>query len=94
MHTFDIIRRPVVTEKSTDMQDKGRYVFEVARQDTKRQVKEAVEAAFSVDVVRVNTLNVKGKKKRLGPRSVQKPSWKKAMVTLAAGQSITIFEGV
>ena len=94
MHTFDIIRRPIVTEKTTAMQEQGRYVFEVANQANKRQVKEAVQAAFSVEVVQINTLNVKGKKKRLGPSSVQKRSWKKAIVTLASGQSITIFEGV
>jgi large subunit ribosomal protein L23 len=61
---------------------------------TKHQIKSAVEDAFDVKVVKVNTMNVKGKPKRYGPRVVSKKSWKKAIVTLASGDSITIFEGV
>ena len=94
MHTFDILRRPVITEKSTDMQEEGRYTFEVAVEATKHQIKWAVEEAFSVRVIKVNTMNVKGKLKRFGPRATMQKSWKKALVTLAPGQSITIFEGV
>lgn len=94
MHTFDILRRPVVTEKSTDMQSRGRYVFEVAPRATKHQIREAVQLAFDVTVLKVNTMNVRGKRKRYGPRFALKPSWKKAVVTLAPGDSITIFEGV
>ena len=94
MHTFDILRRPVITEKSTDMQEEGRYTFEVAVEDTKHQIKWAVEEAFSVRVIKVNTMNVKGKLKRFGPRATMQKSWKKALVTLAPGQTITIFEGV
>ena len=94
MHTFDILRRPVITEKSTDMQEEGRYTFEVPPEATKHQIKWAVEEAFSVRVVKVNTMNVKGKRKRFGPRVTLQKSWKKALVTLAPGQTITIFEGV
>ena len=94
MHTFDILRRPVITEKSTDMQEEGRYTFEVAVEATKHQIKWAVEEAFSVRVIKVNTMNVKGKLKRFGPRATMQKSWKKALVTLAPGQTITIFEGV
>lgn len=94
MHSFDVLRRPIITEKSTYMQDAGRYAFEVAPTATKHQIKSAVEAAFDVSVVKINTMNVKGKGKRYGPRVVMRPSWKKALVTLAAGDSITIFEGV
>jgi len=94
MHSFDVLRRPIITEKSTYMQDAGRYAFEVAPTATKHQIKSAVEAAFDVSVVKINTMNVKGKGKRYGPRVVARPSWKKALVTLAAGDSITIFEGV
>ena len=94
MHTFDILRRPVVTEKSTDMQDRGRYVFEVAPSATKHDIKRAVEEAFQVSVIKVNTMNVRGKSKRYGPKITSKPSQKKAMVTVAPGDSITIFEGV
>ena len=91
---LDILRRPLITEKSTSLQEDGRYVFEVSMSATKHQIKSAVEDAFDVKVVKVNTMNVKGKPKRYGPRVVSKKSWKKAIVTLASGDSITIFEGV
>ena len=91
---FDILRRPVVTEKSTLLQEEGRYTFEVRPNATKHQIKQAVEEAFNVEVLRVNTMNVLGKRKRFGPRLVARPSWKKAIVLLAPGNTITIFEGV
>ncbi len=94
LHPFEIIRRPVVTESSTFLQDSGRYTFEVAVSATKHQVKEAVEEAFNVEVLKVNTMMVKGKRKRLGPRFTASRNWKKAIVQLAPGNSITIFEGV
>ena len=94
MHTFDILRRPVVTEKSTDMQEQGRYTFEVARKSTKHQIKWAVQEAFDVKVVAVNTMNMRGKVKRYGPHPTAQRSWKKAIVTLAPGDTITIIEGV
>ncbi len=94
MHPLQILRRPVITEKSTDLQDQGRYVFEVAPSATKHDIKRAVELAFEVKVVKVNTMNVHGKRKRLGPRTTKPRGWKKALVTLAAGETITIFEGV
>lgn len=94
MNLTDILLRPVVTEKTTDLQERGRYTFEVAPGATKLQVKQAVETTFGVNVIKVNTMNVKGKRKRFGPRLVARRSRKKAIVTVAAGQSITIFEGV
>ena len=94
MDQFSILRRPVITEKSTYMQDEGKYTFEVAPRATKLQIKQAVEEAFDVTVVKVNTMNVKGKRKRFGPRMVAQRPRKKAVVTIASGQSITIFEGV
>ena len=94
MHTFEILRRPLITEKSTDLQEQGRYSFEVATEATKHQIKWAVEEAFSVKVIKVNTMNVKGKLKRFGPRATLQKSWKKALVTRAPGKTITIFEGV
>jgi large subunit ribosomal protein L23 len=94
MHSFEILRKPIVTEKSTDMQAAGRYVFEVAPKANKHEIKRAVEEVFDVTVVKVNTMNVRGKGKRYGPRVVLKPSWKKAVVTLAPNNTITIFEGV
>ena len=94
LHPFEIIRRPVVTEKSTLLQDEGRYTFEVAPSATKHQVKEAVQEAFNVKVIKVNTMTVRGKRRRLGPRFSASRSWKKAVVQLAPGNTITIFEGV
>jgi large subunit ribosomal protein L23 len=94
MQVFDILRRPVITEKSTILQEGGRYTFEVALNATKHQIKEAVEEAFNVDVLQVNTMHVRGKRKRFGPRIAQGRSWKKAIVLLSPGDTITIFEGV
>ncbi len=94
MHILDTLRRPIITEKSTLMQENGRYSFEVATSATKLQIKRAVEEAFGVRVIKVNTMNVPGKRKRYGPRTSILPSRKKALVTLAPGQTITIFEGV
>ncbi len=76
------------------MQDDGRYVFEVATGATKHQIKKAVQDAFDVTVTKVNTMNMRGKSKKYGPRATLQKSWKKAIVTLASGESITIFEGV
>ncbi len=94
LHPFEIIRRPIVTEKSTLLQDDDRYTFEVAKSATKHQVKEAVEEAFNVRVLKVNTMTVRGKRRRLGPRFTKAKTWKKAVVQLAPGNTITIFEGV
>ena len=94
MPTTTVLIRPVVTEKSTNLQERGRYVFEVAREANKHQIRQAVEEAFDVTVVKVNTMKARGKRKRFGPRITRQPSWKKAIVTLAQGDSITIFEGV
>ena len=94
MHSFEILRRPIITEKSTLMQDEGRYVFEVSTGATKHQIKKAVQEAFDVRVTKVNTMNMRGKSKKYGPRATLKKSWKKAIGTLAYGESIAIFEGV
>ena len=95
MHPFEIIRRPIITEKSTLLQDQGRYTFEVAPSATKHQVKEAVQEAFDVKVVKVNTMMVRGRRtRRMGPRITKSKTWKKAVVQLAPSSRITIFEGV
>ena len=94
MNSLDLLRRPIITEKSTLMQESGRYAFEVALTATKHQIKRAVEDAFDVEVLKVNTMHVHGKRKRYGPRQTPSRSWKKAIVTLAQGETITIFEGV
>ena len=94
MSSFAILRKPIVTEKSTYLQETGKYVFEVAPSSTKHQIKQAVEEAFDVKVVKVNTMNLRGKRKRFGPRPTTPRAVKKAIVTLAPGNTITIFEGV
>ena len=94
LHNFSILRKPIVTEKSTLLQEENRYVFEVAPSATKHEIKDAVQSAFGGSVRKVRTMNVKGKKKRFGPRYSQLRSWKKAIVTVSPGDSITLFEGV
>ena len=94
MHSLEILRKPIVTEKSTSMQGQGKYVFEVTLTATKHQIKRAVEQAFGVTVTKVNTMHLKGKRKRYGARITTQKASKKAIVTLAPGNTITIFEGV
>ena len=88
----DVILEPVVSEKSYDqIEDGNTYTFLVDRRSNKTQIKQAVEAIFSVDVVRVNTMNRKGKVKRTGWVFGKRPDTKRAMVTLAEGEEIDIF---
>ncbi len=94
MHLYEVLRRPIITEKSTFLQEGHKYAFEVAHKATKRQVKDAVEAAFKVNVTKVNVVAMHGKQKRVGRRMVMTQSWKKAVVTLMPGQKIEFFEGV
>lgn len=96
MHVYDVIRRPIVTEKSNALADADlQYTFEVDRRANKMQVRDAIETAFSVKVLEVNIINIPPKRGRYGRRIViKKPAFKKAVVTLAPGSSITFFEGV
>ena len=96
MHIYKVIKRPVVTEKSNVLQDLyGQYTFEVDRRANKLQVKEAVERIFEVQVEKVRIVNVKPKRGRYGRRTVVRESaLKKAIVTLAPGQRLEIFEGI
>jgi large subunit ribosomal protein L23 len=91
---FEVIRRPLVTEKNTFLQSQGKYAFEVAREANKVQIKEAVEKAFKVTVTDVKVLTVRGKEHRVGKRMVASRPWKKAIVSLKGGDKIEIFEGV
>jgi large subunit ribosomal protein L23 len=93
MSLFDVLIRPIVTEQSTLLQERGKYVFEVQKSANKADVKAAVEKVFEVTVLDVNTMTIKGKSKRFGPRPVSKPNWKKAVVTLRSGDTIQLFEG-
>ncbi len=94
MHVLEVLRKPLVTEKNSILQEKGKYSFEVARSANKRQIKLAVELAFKVKVAEVNVLTVPASKLRMGKRVVTKAPWKKAIVTLAAGNKIQLFEVV
>ena len=89
---YDIIVKPLVTEKSTAAsKDQNTYYFAVALEANKPEIKKAVETIFSVKVDRVNTIRLKGKPKRSRTRAGQKSDWKKAMVTLKEGSRIDIF---
>ncbi len=89
-----IIRRPLITEKSTLQKEEGnQYVFEVDRQANKIEIRSAVEHLFKVKVHTVRTVNVLGKVKRLGRKYGKRPDWKKAIVTLREGDRIDFFEG-
>ena len=94
MHLYDVLRRPLVTEKATLLQQGDKYTFEVANKANKLQVKEAVEKAFKVRVAKVNVMTMHGKTKRVGRREITNSSWKKVIVTLEPGYKITLFEGV
>ncbi|MBN1933260.1 MAG: 50S ribosomal protein L23 [Anaerolineae bacterium] len=97
MHLYQVLKRPVVTEKSQYQGDlyEPQYIFEVDKRANKQLVKAAVEKIFDVNVLQVRIINVKPKGGRYGRRVViRKPGWKKAIVTLAEGQRIEIFEGV
>jgi large subunit ribosomal protein L23 len=97
MHPYEILRRPVITEKSNFQSDVlGQYTFEVDRRANKMQIKDAVETVFGVTVERVRVINMPAKRvRRYGRREVMRKSgWKKAVVTLVPGDRIELFEGV
>lgn len=96
MHIYEVLRRPITTEKSVEQSDSlNQYTFEVDWRANKHLVKEAVETAFDVKVIDVRMMTVQAKRKRYGRRLViSKPEWKKAIVTLAQGDRIQFFEGV
>jgi large subunit ribosomal protein L23 len=89
----DVVLKPVVSEKSYDLiQDLNTYTFLVDKRSNKTEIRQAVEDIFDVSVVSVNTINRKGKRKRTGYKIGKRADSKRALVTLAAGQSIDIFE--
>jgi len=95
MDIYSVIKKPLVTEKSTIARDEeNKYFFEVDRRATKIDIRSAVEKIFKVRVVNINTVNVAGKKKRMGKIVGRKRNWKKAVITLAPGGSIEVYEGV
>ena len=95
MNIYSVIKKPLVTEKSTIARDEeNKYLFEVDRGATKIDIRNAVEKIFKVSVVNVHTINVSGKKKRVGRVVGRRRNWKKAVITLAPGSSIEVHEGV
>jgi large subunit ribosomal protein L23 len=94
MHLYEVLRRPLITEKNAALQAQGKYAFEVAGEANKPQIKQAVEKAFKVKVTAVNVITVPGKTRRVGRRQVLTQSWKKAVVSLKPGDKIEFFEGV
>jgi len=94
VHLYEVLRRPLITEKNTSLQAEGKYTFEVAREANKHQVKQVVEKAFKVKVTAVNIMTVPSKERRVGRRIVLTQPWKKAIVTLKLGDKIEFFEGV
>ena len=90
-----VIRRPLFTEKSTSMVERDNtYVFAVDRQATKRDIADAIEKLFDVTVTSVRTQNHRGKERRMGRFAGRRSSWKKAIVTLAEGESIELYENI
>ena len=95
MDPYEVLRRPILTEKSSFQSDNlHRYTFEVDVRANKHEIRDAVEQAFSVQVIAVNVMNIRGKRRRWGRIVGRTKNWKKAIVTLAPGQSIQFFEGV
>ncbi len=90
---WDIIRRPLLTEKAMRLMEENKYTFEVDRKANKYEIKKAVEMVFKVEVDRVRTLQMPAKPKRMGRHVGQRPAWKKAVVTLKEGHRIPFFEG-
>ena len=93
MEARDILVRPLITERTTQLMAEGQYVFVVAKAANKIEIAKAVSEIFKVKVAKVNTVNVLGKKKRMGRTEGKRPDYKKAIVKLAPGETIEFFEG-
>ncbi len=94
MNRFEIIKRPLDTEKVDKMRDReNKFAFEVAMQSNKTEIKQAVESIFKVKVLAVHTSIARGKQRRIGQSIGQRSNWKKAIVTLKEGDAISLFEG-
>ncbi len=94
MNRFDIIKRPLDTEKLDKLRDReNKFAFEIDVKATKTEVKQAIESLFNVKVVDVKTAIVRGKHRRIGRFEGKRPNWKKAIVTLKEGDAISLFEG-
>ena len=95
MMSYEIIKKPVITENSMDQMAEKKYTFEVAKDANKIEIKKAVEEVFGVKVEKVTTMRVLGKVKRMGANSGKRPDWKKAIVKLTAdSKTIEFFDGL
>jgi large subunit ribosomal protein L23 len=94
LHPYAVLLKPLITEKGTLLAEAGKYAFQVAPSANKLQIKDAVERAFDVHVVKVNVMNMPGKLRRVGRSTGMTSEWKKAIVTLAEGERIEFFQGV
>jgi len=92
MNANDIILRPVISEKTTELMGINKYVFRVSMKANKLMVAHAIKQLFGVDPEKVNVLTVRGKDRRLRYRTGKKSAWKKAIITLKPGQKIELFE--
>lgn len=92
MNDYQIILRPLITEKNTNMMELNKYSFQVDRKATKPQIKRAIESIFGVTVTNVHTMNRRGKRRRRGRDFGYTADWKKAIVTLEEGDTIEMFE--
>jgi large subunit ribosomal protein L23 len=94
IHPYQVLVRPLITEKATILASENKYAFEVDRRANKPQIRQAVEIAFNVKVTDVNTMTMHGKTRRVGRKISKRPDWKKAIVTVAPGDKIEFFEGI
>lgn len=92
MNSNDVILRPVISEKTTDMMGENKYVFRVSMRANKNMVKQAVKEIFGVQPEKINIMRVRGKMRRLRYQYGNKPAWKKAIITLKPGDKIEVFE--
>lgn len=90
----DLLLRPIITEKTSQMMQENKYTFQVPLDANKVEIRQAVEAVFGVKVVNVNTIRVMGKTKRMGKYVGKRSDYKKAIVKLAEGNTISLFEGM
>ena len=93
-NAYDIILKPIITEDSMERLANNVYTFKVAKDANKIEIAKAVEEIFNVKVSKVNTMNVKGKQKRMGRYEGFRPDWKKAVVTVEGDKTIEFFEGM
>jgi large subunit ribosomal protein L23 len=93
MEARELVKRPLITEKTTKLMEENKYCFLVDPKANKTQIKQAIEEIFKVKVKTVSTFNRLGKIKRMGRNEGRRPSWKRAIVTLEAGSRIEFFEG-